>query len=66
VQGAVYEIGGSRNEFSIQSVSKPFALARAFDAAGRDAVQKRIGVNATGWGRFSMLLSSIARIELKG
>ena len=48
VQGAVYEIGAARQEFSIQSVSKPFTVARAIETAGADTVNKRIGVNATG------------------
>jgi len=48
VQGAVYEIGSARNEFSIQSVSKPFTVARVIDTMGADAVDNRIGVNATG------------------
>ncbi len=48
VEGAVYEIGAARDEFSIQSVSKPFTAARAIETAGADAVDDRIGVNATG------------------
>ena len=59
VQGAVYEVGGSRSEFSIQSVSKPFTLARAVEGAGWETVQKRIGVNATG-----QPFNSILAIEL--
>jgi glutaminase len=48
VKGAVYEIGNARNEFSIQSVSKPFTLAWALESRGLETVEKRIGVNATG------------------
>ena len=48
VDGAVYEIGAARDEFSIQSVSKPFTAARAIETDGADAVDNRIGVNATG------------------
>jgi glutaminase len=59
VQGGVYEIGSARNEFSIQSVSKPFTLARAMEAVGLEGVQKRIGVNATG-----QAFNSILAIEL--
>jgi glutaminase len=58
-QGTVYEIGSSQSEFSIQSVSKPFTLARAIDAVGLEAVQQRIGVNATG-----QKFNSILAIEL--
>jgi glutaminase len=59
VDGAVYEIGSSRHEFSIQSVSKIFTLARAIELLGADVVEKRIGVNATG-----MAFNSITAIEL--
>jgi len=48
VEGAVYEIGNAREEFSIQSVSKPFTAARVIDSAGAETVHERIGVNATG------------------
>ena len=56
VQGAVYEIGAARQEFSIQSVSKPFTAARVIETAGADAVNKRIGVNATGQ-KFNSILA---------
>jgi glutaminase len=56
VQGAVYEIGAARHEFSIQSVSKPFTVARAIETAGADVVNKRIGVNATGQ-KFNSILA---------
>lgn len=55
-QGAVYEIGAARQEFSIQSVSKPFTVARAIETAGPEAVNKRIGVNATGQ-KFNSILA---------
>jgi glutaminase len=56
VQGAVYEIGAARQEFSIQSVSKPFTVARVIETAGADLVNKRIGVNATGQ-KFNSILA---------
>jgi glutaminase len=56
VHGAVYEIGGARDELSIQSVSEPFSLARAIETAGPEAVSKRIGVNATGQ-KFNSILA---------
>jgi glutaminase len=56
VHGAVYEIGAARDEFSIQSVSKPFTVARAIETAGPDVVNKRIGVNATGQ-KFNSILA---------
>jgi glutaminase len=57
--GAVYEVGAARDEFSIQSVGKVFTLARAVEAMGAEAVQKRIGVNATG-----QPFNSVLAIEL--
>jgi glutaminase len=57
--GAVYEVGAARNEFSIQSIGKVFTLARAVDSVGAEAVQKRIGVNATG-----QPFNSVLAIEL--
>lgn len=58
VDGTLYEIGNSRSEFSIQSVSKIFTLARAIEVIGADGIEKRIGVNATG-----MPFNSIIAIE---
>ncbi len=59
VEGAIYEIGNSKEEFSIQSISKPFTFARAVEGLGIEEVQKRIGVNATG-----QKFNSILAIEL--
>ena len=56
VQGAIYEIGSARDEFSIQSVSKPFTVARVIETAGAEIVDKRIGVNATGQ-KFNSILA---------
>ncbi len=59
VEGAVYEVGSAREEFSIQSISKVFTLARTIELIGAEAVEKRIGVNATG-----MPFNSIIAIEM--
>jgi glutaminase len=59
VDGAVYEVGNVRDEFSIQSVSKVFTLARAIDALGPGNVEDRIGVDATG-----MPFNSIIAVEM--
>jgi glutaminase len=48
VDGAVYEVGDTHEQFSIQSVSKVFTLARAIETLGAAEVEKRIGVVATG------------------
>ncbi|HVJ22235.1 MAG TPA: glutaminase A [Polyangiaceae bacterium] len=59
VDGAIYEVGNSRNEFSIQSISKVFTLARAIEALGPAEVEKRVGVNATG-----QAFNSIIAVEM--
>lgn len=43
-----YEAGDSREEFSIQSVSKPFVYAMALMDRGLDAVVDRVGIEPTG------------------
>jgi glutaminase len=46
--GAVYEIGDTRVPFTIQSISKPLVYGLALEDRGKDAVQKKIGVEPTG------------------
>ena len=46
--GAVYEVGDTRHEFSIQSISKPFTFAMALDHLGASVVLGRVGVEPTG------------------
>jgi glutaminase len=46
--GHVYEVGDTRQEFTIQSVSKPFAYGGALDALGSAAVTERVGVEPSG------------------
>jgi glutaminase len=48
VDGRVYQIGDSTHEFSIQSVAKIFTAAKVMDVLGPDAIEQRIGVDATG------------------
>jgi glutaminase len=48
IDGQVYEIGDTRREFTIQSISKPFAFALALQDQGADAVLAKIGVEPTG------------------
>lgn len=57
--GNVYAAGDAEVEFSIQSVSKPFAFALVCDALGADSVRRRLGVNATG-----LPFDSVMAIEL--
>jgi glutaminase len=48
VDGFVYSVGDVSSQFTIQSVSKPFAYALALDDLGFDAVLERVGVEPTG------------------
>src|SRR4051812_25960497 len=46
--GRVYEIGDTRQAFTIQSISKAFVYGLALEDHGRDAVMAKIGVEPTG------------------
>ena len=59
VDGKVYEIGDSKSPFSIQSVSKVFTLAHVLQTLGSNAVEEKIGINATG-----LPFNSVMAIEL--
>lgn len=48
IDGEVYSVGDSRVEFSIQSVSKPFAYGGALARLGAETVLRRVGVEPTG------------------
>jgi glutaminase len=46
--GSVYEIGDTRQEFTIQSISKPFVYGLALEDNGREATLEKVGVEPTG------------------
>jgi glutaminase len=46
--GYLYEVGDSRQLFTIQSISKPFVYGLAMEDNGRDKVLAKIGVEPTG------------------
>jgi glutaminase len=46
--GNVHAVGDAEHEFSIMSVSKPFAFALVCQAIGHEEARRRLGVNATG------------------
>jgi glutaminase len=46
--GYVYEVGDTRQLFTIQSISKPFVYGLALEDWGKEAVLERIGVEPTG------------------
>lgn len=46
--GTVYEVGDTRHEFTIQSISKPLTYALALEAAGEEEVRRHVGVEPSG------------------
>ncbi|MET0919652.1 MAG: glutaminase A [Acidimicrobiia bacterium] len=48
VGGYAYEVGDIDQQFTIQSISKPFAYGLALEDHGVDAVSERVGVEPTG------------------
>ena len=48
IDGHLYEVGDTRQPFTIQSISKPFVYALALQDRGRDAVLDKIGVEPSG------------------
>jgi glutaminase len=54
--GRIYAAGDVRTEVSIQSISKVFTMARVIQDQGPEAIEKRIGVDATGM-RFNSIVS---------
>jgi glutaminase len=56
--GKVYTAGDVKSAVSIQSISKVFTMAKVIEESGLDAIEKRIGVDATG-----MRFNSIVAVE---
>ena len=46
--GSVYEVGDTRREFTIQSISKPLTFALALETAGQDVVRQHVDVEPSG------------------
>ncbi|KAA0971928.1 glutaminase A [Aureimonas fodinaquatilis] len=59
VNGGVYEVGDTKQLFSIQSISKPFVFALVCQALGGGEARRKIGVNSTG-----LPFNSVMAIEL--
>jgi glutaminase len=57
--GRVYSAGNVETEVSFQSISKVFTMARVIEDQGPEAIEKTIGVDATG-----MRFNSIIAVEL--
>src|SRR6266705_4962662 len=47
-KGAIYEVGDSRQSFTIQSISKPFVYGLALEDNGRASVLQQVGVEPSG------------------
>jgi glutaminase len=60
VDGQVYTKGDVQSQVSIQSVSKVFTMAQVIEEQGHQAVQDKIGVDATG-----MRFNSIVAVEMQ-
>src|SRR5215216_4468174 len=54
--GKVYTAGDVKTEVSIQSISKVFTMAQVIEEQGLEAIEKRIGVDATG-ARFNSIIA---------
>ena len=54
--GKVYTAGDIKSEVSIQSISKVFTMAKVIEEQGPEAIEKTIGVDATGM-RFNSIVS---------
>jgi len=48
VDGHVYQVGDSRQPFTIQSISKPFTYASTLDLYGIEHVLGKVGVEPSG------------------
>jgi glutaminase len=56
--GKLYTAGDVKSQVSIQSISKVFTMAKVMEESGPEAIEKRIGVDATG-----MRFNSIVAVE---
>lgn len=61
LDGEVYAVGDADNEFTIQSVSKPFSYAAVLDRLGRSEMMRRVGVEPTGEAFNSIVLDESNR-----
>lgn len=56
--GTAYEVGDTRHEFTIQSISKPLTYALALEAVGEDEVRRHVDVEPSGEAFNSISLQS--------
>ena len=60
-EGKVFEVGDTRYEFAIESISKVFSLALLMEEMGPAAVRAKVGADPTG-----LPFNSVVAIELHG
>ena len=60
-EGKVFEVGDTRYEFAIESISKVFSLALLLEEIGPAAVRAKVGADPTG-----LPFNSVVAIELHG
>jgi glutaminase len=65
VDGKVFTAGDIKTEVSIQSISKVFTMAQVIQEQGLEAIEKRIGVDATG-ARFNSIIAIEGVREVSG
>jgi glutaminase len=61
IDGQVFEVGDSKFEFAIESISKVFSLALAMEDIGPNEVRAKVGADPTG-----MPFNSVMALELHG
>lgn len=62
--GSVYEVGDTRHEFTIQSISKPLTYALALEAVGEETVRDHVDVEPSGEAFNSITLNPQSGIPL--
>src|SRR5262245_56847391 len=58
-EGQVYEVGNSKQLFTMQSVSKPFVYRLALEDHGLEHVLSKVGVEPTGEAFNSIILDEV-------
>ena len=61
VEGETFEVGDTRYEFAIESISKVFSLALVMEEMGSDDLRAKVGADPTG-----LPFNSVVAIELHG
>ncbi len=62
--GTIYEVGDTRHEFTIQSISKPLTYALALEAMGEEDVRRHVDVEPSGEAFNSITLQPGTNIPL--